>query len=242
MCRLLGWVSREWKNKDHGIWEVRGEPQHFVYSKVMCWVALDRGIRLANKRSFPGDMETWLKNRDALYREIQDKGWDAKRRAFTQYYGSDSLDAANLILPLVFFIAPTDPRMLATIDEIRQSPDAGGLVSDSMVYRYNAQAGVDGLEGGEGSFNMCTFWLVEALTRAGRHDARLLDDARLLFEKMLGFANHLGLYSEQTGDCGEALGNFPQALTHLAMISAAYNLDRALDSRDSDWPGLPGKA
>jgi GH15 family glucan-1,4-alpha-glucosidase len=242
VCRLLGWVCRDWKNKDHGIWEVRGEPQHFVYSKAMCWVALDRGIRLANKRSFPGDMDAWLKHRDALYREIQDKGWDEKRHAFTQFYGSDSLDAANLILPLVFFAAPADPRMLGTIDAIRQAPDSGGLVADSLVYRYNAQAGVDGLEGGEGSFNMCTFWLVEALTRAGRHDPRLLDDARLLFEKMLGFANHLGLYSEQTGDCGEALGNFPQALTHLAMISSAYNLDRALDSHDSNWPGLAGNA
>jgi len=121
--------------------------------------------------------------------------------------------------------------MLKTLEAIRQAPDAGGLLSDSLVYRYNAQAGIDGLEGTEGSFNMCTFWLVEALARAGRHDARFLDEARLLFEKMLGYANHLGLYAEQTGACGEALGNFPQALTHLAMISAAFNLDLALDSR-----------
>ena len=231
VSRLLAWVCRHWKDKDHGIWEVRGQPRDFVYSKAMCWVALDRGLRLAGKRSFPGDFDTWLKNRDAIYTEIQEKGWDSKRQAFTQFYGGDSLDAANLIFPLVFFMAPSDPRMLRTIEEIRKPPDAGGLLSDSLLYRYNAQASVDGLEGTEGSFNMCTFWLVEALTRAGRHDLRFLDEARLLFEKMLGYANHLGLYSEQTGACGEALGNFPQALTHLAMISAAFNLDAALDSR-----------
>jgi GH15 family glucan-1,4-alpha-glucosidase len=239
--KLLGHVCKDWKAKDHGIWEVRGEPQSFVYSKAMCWVALDRGIRLAEKRSFPGDIDLWTRTRDVIYQEIQEKGWNAELKAFTQFYGGASLDAANLILPLVFFISPTDPRMLGTIEAIRKAPDAGGLVSDSLVYRYNAQGRVDGLEGGEGMFNMCTFWLVEALTRAGRYDRRLLDEARLLFEKMLGYANHLGLYSEQTGDCGEALGNFPQALTHLAMISAAYNLDRALSSPNSGWPGLPGK-
>jgi GH15 family glucan-1,4-alpha-glucosidase len=239
--KLLDWVCQNWLAKDHGIWEVRGQPQNFVYSKVMCWVALDRGLRLANKRSFPGDLDIWLKNRDAIYEEIQKSGWSAERQAFTQFYGSGSLDAANLILPLVFFISPTDPRMIKTLEAIRRPPDQGGLLSDSMVYRYNPQSHIDGLEGGEGSFNMCTFWLVEALTRAGRHNRRLLEDAQLLFEKMLGFANHLGLYSEQTGNCGEALGNFPQALTHLAMISAAYNLDRALDAQDSEYPGLPGK-
>jgi GH15 family glucan-1,4-alpha-glucosidase len=236
--RLLDWVCKHWREKDHGIWEVRGEPQHFVYSKVMCWVALDRGLRLADKRSLPGDLDTWMRNRDAIYEEVQESGWSEARQTFTQFFGGDSLDAANLILPLVFFISPTDPRMLKTLEAMRKAPDEGGLVSDSMVYRYNAQSHIDGLQGGEGSFNMCTFWLVEALTRAGRQDRRLLEQARLLFEKMLGFANHLGLYSEQTGNCGEALGNFPQALTHLAMISAAYNLDRAYGDGNADWPGL----
>jgi len=242
VCRLLDWVCLHWREKDHGIWEVRGAPQDFVYSKVMCWVALDRGLRLAGKRSFPGDLETWMKNRDAIYEEVQGSGWSEERQAFTQFFEGNSLDAANLILPLVFFISPTDPRMLKTLEAVRKAPEQDGLVSDSMVYRYNAQSHIDGLEGGEGSFNMCTFWLVEALTRAGRRDRRLLEDARLLFEKMLGYANHLGLYSEQTGNCGEALGNFPQALTHLAMISAAYNLDRAYGDGNADWPGLAAKS
>jgi GH15 family glucan-1,4-alpha-glucosidase len=239
VCTLLKRVCNRWGEKDYGIWEVRGQPQDFVYSKVMSWVALDRGLRLADKRSFPADRDLWCKMRDAIYREIQTVGWNSKLHAFSQYYGSNSLDAANLIMPLVFFLSPTDPRMLETLDAISQPPDKGGLVSDSLVYRYNAQAHVDGLEGDEGSFNMCTFWLVEALTRAGRRDRQLLNRARLLFEKMLGYANHLGLYSEQTGPSGEALGNFPQALTHLAMISAAYNLDRALTGGGFDWPGLP---
>jgi GH15 family glucan-1,4-alpha-glucosidase len=229
----LDWVCKHWREKDFGIWEVRGEPRNFVYSKVMSWVALDRGLRLAAKRSFPADRDLWLRNRDAIYDEVHREGWNPKRRAFVQYYGSDSLDAANLIMPLVFFLSPTDPRMLSTLAAINKPPAKGGLASDSLVYRYDVNQRVDGLGGDEGSFNMCTFWLVEAMTRAGRKDRSLLDRARLLFEKMLGYANHLGLFSEQTGPCGEALGNFPQALTHLALISAAYNLDRALSSRKS---------
>ena len=131
-------------------------------------------------------------------------------------------------MPLVFFMSPTDPRMLSTIDAINRSPQQGGLVSDSLVYRYNHEQFADGLTGHEGTFNMCTFWLVEALTRAGWGDPRRLDQARLMFEKMLGYANHLGLYAEETGPSGEGLGNFPQAFTHLALISSAFNLDRAL--------------
>lgn len=229
--RLLNWVADNWQRKDEGIWEVRGGAQHFLYSKVMCWVALDRGLRLAEKRSFPADRDRWLKTRDQIYEEILSKGWSRKRHAFVQHYGSDSLDASNLIMPLVFFMSPTDPRMLKTLEAINQSPSRGGLVSNSLVYRYNVEETVDGLKGEEGTFNMCTFWLVEALTRAGRHDPRYLEDARLMFEKMLGYANHLGLYAEETGPCGEALGNFPQAFTHLALISAAFNLDRALGKK-----------
>ena len=237
--RLLDWVCHNWQQKDHGIWEVRGEPQHFVYSKLMSWVALDRGLRLADKRSFPAERDHWLKNRDAIYEEILSRGWSDKLKAFVQYYGSESLDAANLLMPLVFFVSPTDPCMLKTIDAIKSRHSQGGLMSDSLVYRYHAKARVDGLEGDEGTFNMCTFWLVEAMTRAGRTDRRRLEEARLIFEKMLGYANHLGLYAEETGPCGEALGNFPQALTHLALISAAFNLDRALTGSEFDWPGLP---
>jgi GH15 family glucan-1,4-alpha-glucosidase len=220
--RLLDWVCEHWREKDEGIWEVRGGKQHFVYSKVMCWVALDRGLRLADKRSFPADRTRWLQTRDTIYEEILGQGWNRKREAFTQYYGSEALDAANLIMPLVFFLSPTDPRMLKTLDAINRPPRKGGLVSNSLVYRYNVSHGVDGLEGDEGTFNMCTFWLVEALTRAGRFDRRRLEEARLM----------LGLYAEETGARGEALGNFPQAFTHLALISAAFNLDRALGGRE----------
>ncbi|RMF64053.1 MAG: glycoside hydrolase family 15 protein, partial [Calditrichaeota bacterium] len=218
--RLINWVCDNWHRKDEGIWEVRGGRQHFVYSKLMCWVAVDRALRLANKRSFPAEHDRWLKCRDRIYEEIMAKGWNKKRGAFVQHYATQSLDAANLMMPLVFFLSPTDPRMLSTLDAINQSPETGGLVSNSLVYRYNLDETPDGLQGDEGTFNICTFWLVEALTRAGRVDRGRLDEARLMFEKMLGYANHLGLYAEETGPCGEALGNFPQAFTHLALISA----------------------
>jgi len=228
--RLVNWVCRHWPEPDEGIWEVRGGRRHFVYSKLMCWVAADRALRLAEKRSFPADRERWLETRDRLYQEILEKGWSERRRAFVQYYGSDVLDAANLMMPLTFFMSPTDRRMLKTLDAINRPPAAGGLVSSSLVYRYNVGQTPDGLRGDEGTFNICTFWLVEALTRAGRTDHQRLEEARLMFERMLGFANHLGLYAEETGARGEALGNFPQAFTHLALISAAYNLDRALEA------------
>ncbi len=227
---LTNWVCDNWWRADEGIWEVRGGQQHFVYSKVMCWVALDRALRLADKRSFPADRERWQKVRDQIYEEIMERGWSSKRQAFVQAYGSESLDASNLIMPLVFLLAPTDPRMLSTLDAINRSPENGGLVSNSLVYRYNVGKTPDGLKGAEGTFNICTFWLVEAMTRAGRVDRSYVNQARLMFEKMLSYANHLGLYAEETGHSGEGLGNFPQAFTHLALISAAFNLDRALGS------------
>jgi len=165
---------------------------------------------------------------DEIYEQIMSEGWNAERGAFVQHYGSDALDAANLMMPLVFFVSPVEPRMLKTLDATCQLPRAGGLVSNSLVYRYNLGSTVDGLKGEEGSFNICTFWLVEAQTRAGLSDPLRLADARLMYERMLGYANHLGLYAEEIGPRGEALGNFPQAFTHLALISAAYNLDLAL--------------
>ncbi len=229
--RTLNWVCDNWRRPDESIWEPRGGPQQTVYSKLMCWVALDRGVRLADKRSFPSDRERWLRVRDEIYEEIMERGWNEEREAFVQSYDSDALDAATLLMPLVFFLSPTDPRMLSTLAAIRQPPHKGGLVSDSLVFRYNLDHSADGLMGDEGTFNMCTFWLVEALTRAGRTDPKKLDEARLIFERMLGYANHLGLYAEETGPSGEALGNFPQAFTHLSLISAAYNLDRALGGR-----------
>jgi GH15 family glucan-1,4-alpha-glucosidase len=215
--RLLDWLTEHWQQPDEGIWEVRGGRQPFVFSRMMCWVAFERAIRVAEKRGLPWDI-AWRRDRDAIYDEIMSKGWNTKRRAFTQSYGSDHLDAANLLMPLVKFIGPTDPRMTATVDRTMEE-----LVSDSLVYRYNPVLTPDGVGGEEGTFSMCTFWLVECLTRAGR-----LDEARLIFEKMLTYANHLGLFGEQIGPSGEALGNFPQAFTHLGLISAAFNLDRAL--------------
>jgi GH15 family glucan-1,4-alpha-glucosidase len=217
---LLDYVCNNWRRSDEGIWEIRGEPRHFVYSKLMCWVALDRGLRLANKRSFPADQERWLKNRDQIYSEIMDQGWDQSCNSFVQYYGSDRMDASLLLMPLVFFVSPTDPRMIRTLERIQDR-----LSMDSLVHRYSLSDDepVDGISGREGAFSICSFWLVEALTRAGR-----IEEARLMFEKMLGYANHVGLYAEEIGHCGEALGNFPQAFTHLGLISAAFNLDRVL--------------
>jgi GH15 family glucan-1,4-alpha-glucosidase len=224
----LDWICENWQLPDAGIWEMRNRQEQFVYSKIMNWVALDRGLRLADKRALPADRAKWSRERDRIYEEVMTRGWNEKRHAFTQYYGSEDLDASLLIMPLVFFMAPNDPRMLSTISAILENPRHGGLVSDSLVYRYPPQTGIDGLPGEEGTFNMCSFWLVEALTRAGLAFPEKLDQARLLFERVLGYANHLGLYSEQTGPQGEALGNFPQAFTHLALISAAFNLDRRL--------------
>ena len=216
--RMLDWLGKHWQEPDEGIWEVRGGRRQFTFSKMMCWVAFERALRVASQRGLPANTLAWASARDAIYDEVMAKGWNEQRGAFTQSYGSPHLDASNLLMPLVKFTGPTDPRMLSTIDRTLDE-----LVSDSLVYRYDPELTPDGVGGQEGTFSMCTFWLVEALTRAGR-----LDEARLIFEKMLTYANHLGLYGEQIGPSGEALGNFPQAFTHLALISAAFNLDRAL--------------
>jgi GH15 family glucan-1,4-alpha-glucosidase len=233
--RLTNWVCDHWRDKDEAIWEVRGGTRDFVYSKVMCWVAVDRALRLASKRSFPADWRRWMKVRDQIYESVMDRGWSKKKKAFIQSYDLAALDASLLMMPLVFFIAPSDPRMLETLDAINRSPRDGGLVSDGLAFRYDVDKTPDGLKGTEGTFNICTFWLVEALTRASRDDPNRLQDARRLFEQMLGYANHLGLYAEQIDSQGRALGNFPQALTHLSLISAAFNLDRYLDG----FTGVP---
>ena len=227
--RLTNWVCNHWRSKDDAIWEVRGGRRDFVYSKVMCWVAVDRALRLANKRSFPADQRRWMTARDQIYEDVMAKGWSEQKHAFIQSYGRNALDASLLLMPLVFFVSPRDPRMLQTLDAINRPPREGGLVSDGLVFRYDVEKTPDGLKGTEGTFNCCTFWLVEALTRAGKGDPKRLQAARLLFEQMLGYANHLGLYAEQISAQGGALGNFPQALTHLSLISAAFNLDRYLD-------------
>ena len=218
VCRVIDWVLENWDRPDEGIWETRGGKKNFTYSRLMCWVAVERAIRVARQRGLPADLVKWMATRDAIYDQIMEKGWNAERGAFVQAYDSDVLDAANLLMPLVKFIAPTDPRWLSTLDAITEE-----LVSDSLVYRYNTKASPDGLEGDEGTFSICSFWYVEALARAGR-----VDEARLAFEKMLTYANHLGLFAEEIGPTGEQLGNFPQAFTHLSLISAAVNLDRQL--------------
>jgi GH15 family glucan-1,4-alpha-glucosidase len=234
--RLTDWVCKHWKENDDAIWEVRGGPREFVYSKMMAWVAVDRALRLASKRSFPADWSGWTSVRDEIYETIMQRGWNQQRGAFVQQFDGDALDASSLLMPLVFFVSPTDPRMLRTIDAINQAPKSGGLVSDGLVFRYDVEKTPDGLKGTEGTFNLCTFWLVEALTRASASDPERLRHARLLFEQMLGYANHLGLYAEQIGHQGQALGNFPQAFTHLSLISAAFNLDRYLDGREKTPP------
>ena len=218
LCGIVEWVCENWDQADEGIWETRGGKKNFTLSRLMCWVAIERMIRVGRQRGLPGDLVHWSRQRDEIYRQIMERGWNEERQAFVQHFDSDVLDASLLLMPLVKFVGPTDPRWLSTLEGIRRE-----LVADSLVYRYNVKASPDGLQGEEGTFTMCSFWFVEALARAGQ-----LDAARLAFEKMLTYANHLGLYSEEIGPTGEQLGNFPQAFTHLALISAAFNLDRAL--------------
>ncbi len=185
----------------------------------MCWVALDRMIRMAHASGRPADLTRWTGERDRIYEQIMDVGWNPERGAFTQHDKTDVLDASLLMMSLTGFVVPTDPMWLSTLDAIE-----GELVSDSLVYRYNPSASPDGLRGEEGTFSICTFWYVDALARSGR-----LEQARLTFEKMFTYANHLGLYGEEIGLTGEQLGNFPQAFTHLSLINAAINLDDQLD-------------
>jgi GH15 family glucan-1,4-alpha-glucosidase len=218
LTRNLEWLIDHWDQPDEGIWETRGGRRDFTYSRLMSWVAVERAIRVAHRRGLPADIPRWTAVRDRIYDQIMQRGWHPGRRAFVQHYDTDVLDASLLLMPLCKFIAPTDPRWISTLDAITAE-----LVSDSLVYRYNVEASPDGLAGEEATFSLCSFWWVEALARAGR-----LDEARLAFEKMLTYANHVGLYSEEIGPTGEQLGNFPQAFTHLALISAAYNLDREL--------------
>ena len=220
LTRLVDWVCDNWQRKDEGIWEVRGGQQAFLYSRLMCWVAIDRAFRLAHKRSLPAPLDRWHRVRTEIYREVFTKFWNEPRRAFVQHENTTAMDASALMMPLVRFIGPKDPRWTSTLRAIHQD-----LVDDSLVYRYRTEEVSDGLAGGEGTFCICTFWFVECVARSGD-----LQGARFLFEKALGYANHLGLYAEELGPHGEHLGNFPQAFTHLALISAAYDLDRRLSA------------
>ncbi|HEY9478068.1 MAG TPA: glycoside hydrolase family 15 protein [Microbacteriaceae bacterium] len=219
MCALLDWLADNWDQPEEGIWETRGGRKEFTYGRLMCWVAFDRGIRLATLHGRPAAVARWMAERDAIYNQIMDRGWSAERGAFVQQYGENVLDASLLKMSQVGFVAPSDPQWQSTLRAMDTE-----LVSDSLVYRYDPSASPDGLLGSEGTFSLCTFLYVDALARSGR-----LDDARLTFEKMLTYANHLGLYSEEIAVTGEQIGNFPQAFTHLALIDAAITLNDRLD-------------
>ncbi|WYZ34864.1 hypothetical protein EsH8_I_001140 [Colletotrichum jinshuiense] len=225
---MLDFVLTLTDKPDMSIWEVRNNKQNFTYSKVMLWVAFDRGLRLAEKRNFPcPNRSKWLEARDNLMEEIMDKGYNKEMKCFVQSYENNTmLDSSILIAPLVFFIAPNDPRFLNTMDRILLPPEKGGLTSTGLVYRYDTELSEDGVGGREGAFSMCTFWLVEAMTRASVYEPKYLVRAVNLFENMLGFSNHLSMFSEEIARSGEQLGNTPQAFSHLALISAAFNLDR----------------
>ncbi len=215
--RQLDWLEKNWQRPDDGIWESRGGRRRHTYSAVMTWVAFERATRIARQRGLPAPVSRWRDAADMAYQTVQQDGWHPDRRAYVQYPGGTTLDASLLVMPLVKFSGPSDPRFLATLDRISKE-----LVTDSLVQRYQPD-GSDGLPGTEGTFNLCSFWYVEALTRAGR-----IQKGRYVFEQMLSNANHVGLFAEEISPAGEALGNFPQAFTHLALISAAVNLDRAL--------------
>ena len=218
LTRVLEWLMDHWDQPDAGLWESRDEPQRHTTSRLLCWVAIERMMRTARQRGLPGDLSRWAEVRDEIHERIMTRCWDDEVGAFMQYEGADTLDAGVLLMPLLKFVAPNDPRFLSTLTAVEER-----LVSDSLVHRYDVDVSPDGIKGGEGTFSLCSFWYVEALTRTGR-----LDEARLALEKMFTYANHLGLYAEQIGLAGDQLGNFPQAFTHLSLISAAINLDREL--------------
>lgn len=221
MRTILDWLADNWNQAEEGLWETRGGRQNFTYGRVMSWVAFDRALRLAQENGRPAATDRWSTARDQIYDQVWAKGWNDERAAFVQHYGSEVLDSSLLRMPTVGFLTPGDPAWTTTLHAMERE-----LVSDSLVYRYNPEASPDGLRGSEGTFSLCTFLYVDALARAGR-----LDRARLVLEKMLGYANHLGLYSEEIDPTGRQLGNFPQAFTHLALIDAAITLDRALNAR-----------
>ncbi|MET8446107.1 glycoside hydrolase family 15 protein [Streptomyces sp. NPDC005209] len=219
LLTILDWLTDNWDQAEEGLWETRGGRENFTYGRVMSWVAFDRALRLAHENGRPAAVPRWSATRDKIYDQVWTEGWNDGRSAFVQHYGGDVLDSSLLRMPTVGFITPEDPMWTATLDAMEDE-----LVSDSLVYRYNPEASPDGLRGSEGTFSLCTFLYVDALARAGR-----VNRARLVLEKMLGYANHLGLYSEEIDPTGRQLGNFPQAFTHLALIDAAITLDAALN-------------
>ncbi len=220
LAKLVSWVCANWERNDESIWEVRGGAKAFLYSRVLCWVAIDRGIQLAQRLSYPAPLVEWHRVRDEIYNNVHEKFWDAELKSFVQFEGAKTVDSSSLFMPLTGFVAPTDPRWQSTLVAIKKY-----LVEDSLVYRYRGEdSAADGLTGTEGTFSMCSFWYVDCLTKSND-----LKQARFIFEKALGYANHLGLYAEQLGPGGEHLGNFPQALSHIGLINAAWNLNEKLD-------------
>jgi GH15 family glucan-1,4-alpha-glucosidase len=217
--RLVDWLCEHWDRPDAGIWESRHHPRNYTFGRVMSWVALDRAVRLASRTGRPGDIARWITQRNQIYNQVMARGYHRGRGTFVQAYDENVLDAALLAMPSVGFVTPTDPLWLATLEAIERE-----LVSDSLVHRYDPVHSPDGLPGHEGTFNMCTFWYVEALARSGR-----LDDARLTFEKMFTFSNHLGLYAEEIAATGEQIGNYPQAFSHLSLINTALALNDLID-------------
>jgi GH15 family glucan-1,4-alpha-glucosidase len=211
-------AARRWTEKDQGIWEIRGPQQDFLYSKVMCWVALDRAIALSDKLGAADRVANWKRTMEEIHETVVRDGWSDKAGAFTQYFGSNDLDASNLMMPIVGFLPASDPRMLSTIEAIEQRlTDERGL-----VFRYDTHGGVDGLEGEEGTFVLCTFWLAQALALADKPDR-----ARAVFERAVAYVNDLGLLAEEVDDKGELLGNFPQAFSHIGLINAAWAISEA---------------
>ena len=214
---LLRHLADRWRARDRGLWEVRGDEQHFTHSKVMAWVAFDRGCRAVHEHGLDGPVERWEAIRDEIHADVCSHGWDDGLGSFTQYYGSGTVDAALLMIPIVGFLPGDDERVLGTIAAVERE-----LAADGLVLRYHTEDDVDGLPPGEGYFLPCSFWLVEALVLAGRSD-----DARALFERLLELSNDLGLLAEEyDAGAGRLVGNFPQAFTHLALVSAAMCLER----------------
>jgi GH15 family glucan-1,4-alpha-glucosidase len=223
--KFINWLERNWNQPDEGIWEVRGPRRHFTHSKVMCWVAFDRMVKLVEEFGQHGPVDRWRATRDRIHAEICEKGWNAERGSFTQSYGSDALDASLLLIPQVGFLPAKDPRVVSTVEAIQRE-----LVQDGFVLRYRTEeTGVDGLPPGEGAFLPCSFWLADALALLDRHD-----EAKELFERLLSLRNDVGLLSEEYDPRARRLvGNFPQAFSHIALVDTASNLGRL--------PSAPGE-
>jgi GH15 family glucan-1,4-alpha-glucosidase len=218
--KLLDYLTTRWQEPDEGIWEIRGPRRQFTHSKVMAWVAFDRAVKAVEDFDLPGPVDAWREQRDTIHAQVCDEGFDAELGSFVQAYGSRKLDASLLLIPLVGFLPATDRRVIGTVDAIKRT-----LVRDGFVLRYETEDGpsVDGLPPGEGAFLACTFWLVDNLALMGR-----IDEARALYERLLGLRNDLGLLAEEWDTTtGRQVGNFPQAFSHLGLINSAYIISKA---------------